>query len=475
MESMNREKVFISHANPEDNELALWLALQLGNEGYPVWCDLTKLLGGEDFWKDAEVAIREQTIKFLYVLSKTSNTKRGPRQELQIAHNVLRDHPELGDFIIPLLIDDLPPREINIQLAPLTAISFYPRWRPGLGKLLTKLHEGRVQRKDNYSYSSVASWWRGSFDASEGISCDEEEYLSNWFQINMMPETIYFHHLNRDGVGSLDVPSELPYPAFQYNQYLVAFTKATDFNDALTDSVFISESHEFETEDFLKGKAANKFIALKQRRDFIYRLLRIAWEKMVREHNLPMYELANGRRCFFFTRGMVKDDEIHFVADDGKEHYRDIVGFRNAYDENDKIIATRYWHFGIQALPLVYPTYAFILKPHVLFSDDGITIWESKDKLHRARRSQCRNWWNPEWRDRMLATMNWIAGDTGRVRLKLGSEMNVDVSSRPLVMTNPVRAAEPERPYQVLADGYDEEQIEDEMSDLEESEDDEAH
>ena len=49
-----REMVFVSHANPEDNEFARWLALRLAGEGFPVWCDLTELLGGEDFWKDAE-------------------------------------------------------------------------------------------------------------------------------------------------------------------------------------------------------------------------------------------------------------------------------------------------------------------------------------------------------------------------------------------------------------------------------------
>lgn len=41
-----RDTVFISHAYPEDNQFTLWLALRLAREGYPVWCDLTKLLGG---------------------------------------------------------------------------------------------------------------------------------------------------------------------------------------------------------------------------------------------------------------------------------------------------------------------------------------------------------------------------------------------------------------------------------------------
>ena len=37
-----RDTLLLSHANPEDNEFTLWLALQLANEGYRVWCDLTK-------------------------------------------------------------------------------------------------------------------------------------------------------------------------------------------------------------------------------------------------------------------------------------------------------------------------------------------------------------------------------------------------------------------------------------------------
>ena len=64
------------------------LALQVAKAGDPVWCDLKKLLGGEDFGKDIEQAIREKTAKFVYVLSKTSNSKDGPLQELQVARKL---------------------------------------------------------------------------------------------------------------------------------------------------------------------------------------------------------------------------------------------------------------------------------------------------------------------------------------------------------------------------------------------------
>ena len=75
--TVNRDTVFVSHANPEDNTFALWLALRLGELGFKVWCDLTKLIGGETFWDSAEDAIRQGTAKFLFVLSRTSNSKDG--------------------------------------------------------------------------------------------------------------------------------------------------------------------------------------------------------------------------------------------------------------------------------------------------------------------------------------------------------------------------------------------------------------
>src|SRR5690606_32658945 len=79
-----RDMLFVGHANPEDNEIARWLALRLATEGYPVWCDLTKLLGGEAFWSDIESAIRERTSKYLLVLSRTSNAKPGVLNELSL-------------------------------------------------------------------------------------------------------------------------------------------------------------------------------------------------------------------------------------------------------------------------------------------------------------------------------------------------------------------------------------------------------
>ena len=43
-----RRTVFISHANPEDNDFASWLGSRLANAGYDVWTDVLSLVGGND-------------------------------------------------------------------------------------------------------------------------------------------------------------------------------------------------------------------------------------------------------------------------------------------------------------------------------------------------------------------------------------------------------------------------------------------
>jgi TIR domain len=63
-----RDTLLLSHANPEDDDFTSWLALQLANEGYRVWCDLTKLLGGEVLWDEIEEVIKTRAVQVLYVL-----------------------------------------------------------------------------------------------------------------------------------------------------------------------------------------------------------------------------------------------------------------------------------------------------------------------------------------------------------------------------------------------------------------------
>ena len=188
-----RRVVFISHANPEDNLFARWLGLQLTREGYSVWSDITKLIGGETFWSDVEDAIRNHTAKFIFVLSRASNAKQGPLDELHLARTVAKEN-NATDFIIPLRIDDIPFGDINRGPYRLNAIDCGTSWADGLYRLLEKLQKDGVPKDAaRFNATSVASWWKAHCDGAEIIKRKAEEHLSNWFAIERLPPTLYIY------------------------------------------------------------------------------------------------------------------------------------------------------------------------------------------------------------------------------------------------------------------------------------------
>jgi hypothetical protein len=163
---------------------------------------------------------------------------------------------------------------------------------------------------------------------------------------------------------------------------------------------------------------------------------------MLEARKLPLYEFANGAKAFYFLKGALEDDRIWYTGLDHQRAWRQVVGFktvgRSVGRSGNGTPTLRYWHFGLQAKPVVWPAVGYMLKPRVLFSDDGQTIWTDVARLHRARRSQCRNWWNAKWRDLIAATLSWLSGAQETLRLDVGSGATLQVPTRPLQVIAPI-------------------------------------
>lgn len=464
---VTQDMVFVSHANPEDNVFTRWLALRLAADGFPVWCDLTKLLGGEDFWKDAEAAIRMRTCKFLYVLSTASNVKDGPRNELQVAVNVAKAH-KLHDFIIPLHIDDLPYSEINVLLAKLIAIPFEEGWAKGYRQLLEKLEREGVAKKPRFGPDAVTSWWRQQFSAERGVTQARENYLSNWFRIHSIPP-LWLHTLKRSGMGVLEPEKALPYANFMDGLDLVTFAPPEDLAGKLGSAIAIFSSRSFTHDELLKVSCDTVGLTIGKVRYLLSRLLRDAWDRWMRSRDLGMYTLSDKGNCFFFRRGECDNLDIPFRRVDGKPTYRSVVGYKTMLNKSK-----RYWHFAVDAQPIHDPAFGFRLSSHVLFSDDGRTIWTNHGKMHKARRSQCKDWHNPEWRDRLLAVVSWLAKEGPAIYLPVSEHAMVEVSTQSESFISPVSFNDPPPLKERLAalENEDEEERdeEDENTDSEEQE-----
>ena len=431
-----RNMIFVCHANPEENEFARWITLQLANEGYPVWCDQTKLLGGEKFWEDIEDAIKNRTVKFLFVLSRAANEKRGTLDELDCAIGVEKKHSELTDFIIPLKMDDLSYDDVFIRIRRLNHIDFRSSWAAGLAKVLEKLAKDQVPKNPNFNPEAVATWWRSQIDfsAEQGLIEKPDEHLSNWFLITGLPENLHRHSVSRSQIGKIDfdAPSFL-HPAVNDTELsFLSFAKAEHFAKQLPAHHYIDKTIQVSIESIRERTAPRGYPGL------LTQILRLAWERMMERTTLHTYEMSSRSKCFYFRQNTVKDDRLFFEGVDSKRAYRDVVGYAT------KLGRKRHWHYGISVKPTLHPQFQFVVKGNVLFSDNGTTIWDNKDKLAKARRNQCKNWWNDEWRDRMLAVMTYLGDEAGNITIPVGPGINLIVHRWPTAFVSPISYLDPQ-------------------------------
>jgi hypothetical protein len=427
--------IFVSHANPEDDEFSRWLTLQLANEGYPVWCDLTKLLGGEVFWTDIEKAVRDDTAKFVWVLSRNSNDKAGARNELSLALGQERAQ-KLKDFVIPAWIDDLRPDEFNAEIGRKNAIPFNKSWAHGLASLLKKLKEDGVARRSNFGPASVSTWWRGQETLNAGITERPETLVSNWYPLRAT--TLYFHELTREqGSGILTVPDALSAPAVQAGRYLVSFADAGEFAGKLGHGITISASHQRRINDSARPDTPRLWASYREERATLTQLLRQAWQKFLLARGLPTHEFANKALAFYFVDGTLEKNRAPFVDHLGGKSWRAVVGTKALKGVGGVVRGHRHWHFCLEAKPTSHPVVGYTMKAHVLFSDDGKNIWSDAARLHRARRSQCKGWWNDMWRDRIAGSAQFLAED-GAIKLPVGADLHVMVDMQPIVLECPI-------------------------------------
>ena len=179
-----RDHIFISYAT-EQSALCDWLARRLAAEGYAVWYDRLKLLGGENWPSDIEKAINERTFRMLALLSRDSMDKRNPMGEwLKGQHT--GNSLGIEDFVIPLNTEGLLPNEIRWNLQPINYITFSPSWAEGFAQLLRKLEslkaprvlpDGRQLAAQSLSFDSV-------------VSSEPERLITNCFVIENLPRFI---------------------------------------------------------------------------------------------------------------------------------------------------------------------------------------------------------------------------------------------------------------------------------------------
>jgi hypothetical protein len=163
-----RDHLFISYAT-EDGIFVDWLALRLTAEGYKVWWDRLKLLGGESYPQDINEAIKNQSFRFITVLSRHSINKANPLKERTLALTLAKEQKNL---VVPINLDGLSTSDLNWMISDLTFIPFHLDWAEGLAQLLKLLERDKAPRELANGRSIAASWFE-----TKGLVVPKEERL----------------------------------------------------------------------------------------------------------------------------------------------------------------------------------------------------------------------------------------------------------------------------------------------------------
>jgi len=423
--------LFISHANPSDNEFSRWLALRLAAEGYRVWCDLTQLLGGERFWTDIEAAIRTHTTRFLFVLSRSSNQKTGPLDELNLALATQRAN-ELSGFVIPLWIDDLPSLEFNVRLGGINAIPFMGSWATGLAQLLGALERGKVPRDSHFGPQAVGAWWADNVGASQGLTPNNELLVSNVYPVRDTSLYVYKPAADWDAT----VKPNQTIPSVFARGLLASFVPPVSVSE-LGPGFELWKTLTVDSEGLPSPPQGWRHSDMRRA---MTRLLNEHWRLHLDRSGLSQYTFSGGRPSAFFTLADKGLDRVTFSKplEPDKKSARQLMGYKTLSGQVEESSRRRYWHFALEARANYDLGVGFVMKPHVLFSDDGNNVWEDDNQLHRARRSQCKNWWNDKWRDLIQAGVTAIAGTGDSLDLSLGPGATLQMSTAPIITLSPV-------------------------------------
>ena len=414
-----RNMIFVSHAG-EDFEFTKWLALQLAKEGYGVWCDLTKLLGGENWPSEINKALQNRTSKFLFVLSRFSNTKSDPLGELETTRKIMR-REQIANFIIPLKIDDISRDIVDYRLQEIQSISFETGWANGLSDLLKLLRKDNIPKHVSFNPSTVNEWWKKyGTDACKIIDVPEKLY-SNRFPILSYPGSIQAHFVNEE--PRLEGYIKIKYPILPFKKFILSLADADHLQNERGIKSKILESHSIPINDILAG--TDQLIKDSRTGDYYFtRLLNLSFEKGIETRGLRSFRLSKGY-CYYFHEGILNDGRIKYSS--AGELNSKIKLWGKFKDEN--------WYWAIHVQAEREPNLNYAIRIHILVG--------GKRGLRAAPKAVFKSWRNDKWRDRLAASVVHLAEDGADISLSVGANEDVIISREPIPYISPLSYEEP--------------------------------
>lgn len=293
------------------------------------------------------------------------------------------------------------------------------------------LERDQVPRSQEKSARETSQWIERLTAGPQKIVSEPEMNVSNRFPYSRLPETLNFFRV--------PVPTDwiharfesFTYPVYPYRDMIATFASAKDIEKHLPHGHVANRTCQIQLSALFNGEPRSMpELGWSDIARMLSYLIRTGWDSAMGLKRLLPYEMTNGKKAWYLPAGYSLDDKAYFTGTDGEKHWRKLVG----KSEKQHV----YWHFSLEARPFISRKPYLVLKPHVAFSEDGKAKLLNDKRMHRLRRSFCKNWWNPRWRDLMLAYTARLANQKGVIEVPAGSQQMIAISPMPLYFEGPV-------------------------------------
>jgi TIR domain len=392
-----RRVIFISHATPQDNVFAAWLAAQLAIAGYEVWCDVTKLLGGEAWWSDIDQAIDAAAFRVLFVSTLEANRKPGTLRELRLALDAQKKHC-LKDFVIPLKIDEFPFASMQESIQGLNCVRFDKTWAAGLANLLKLLEREGAPKSAAAGPGCVADWYKRSIDQNRQIVVSREQCYSNWFPLTL-PKHIRFHQFRGAADSLIGLAAALRFPYTAHGEFLMTFAPLAAVEEVI--GPHFSATKTCETTAFIEDGFDELAIQPFDASNTVSDLTRQAWDLAMGSRDFSFHAMASGQKAWFFKNDKLPKNRGYYEPAAGKRAFRQLVGHKTRKKIDGSRVPDGFWHYAVSASPHLIGFPRLVLKHHVIFTDDAIRLTHGAflARLHQPSAIQTRSGrvWQCDW------------------------------------------------------------------------------
>jgi hypothetical protein len=254
-----------------------------------------------------------------------------------------------------------------------------------------------------------------------------------------MPPHLYFHRSPTDADTLSKFAAALKLPSRVHGPYLVTFAPPHEVQERLGPEAHFIETVSVETDEFIEKGNDELQIASFDAANIVSDLVRQAWDATLDARGLGTHLLASGLFARFFRNGQLEKNRAYFNAPGNRRAYRQLVGNKSKRTLDGQKEPDGFWHYALSASPQLVPFPRIVLRHHVIFTDDGVKPWDKAERMHKARRSVCKQWWNREWRDRLFAFTAALSNGTKELALPVSEEGAFVLSMVPMNFISPWR------------------------------------